>query len=1090
MKGKKFKYGKFPRVLAVILISCILGTSLPTAGLTASAETSGTATLDFNGTDFDTTVNHTGTHLKYSSYDAALVEDITNVPSGYVDCVYMGGNNDAYAATAVGFKAPLDLEKVTSIKLRIYVPTNEQESKQVLRIYDTSETATTDYYEEITPSTFGEWYDIELYSVLNGGKITKNEEGYLERFVIGYRTRVAIPVYFDSITIEYSDENYFVTDDTEDSDDTEIDSESQFALTSLYKVVDKGDNWVIYLYYTGTLPEGTYKVNITVDGSTTISQPLAYVSDGLCYVNLWKEPSSYITIESGLLTLTDGTNTAIALTEDYSLSYIDGKITPYLPTVDSWTTISAADAFKEAPVTLTGNLSGSFTTLDQTEIRFNGAFLEGVTGTAQIFIGTSSKGWAPGVRFTISSSTNVLTMKDFPTADSEGANLTNLLTGSTDLTLTDVYAEYSSTTATSFAIRTQFVDGDVYMLVYVEGTLGGVYCSEGTAETFGTYIFGYSSNSSYYVDSYVNNNYVDVTFQRLSTASGVDGGIWTVYLIPENASDVPGTEWKTKWHNVAYEVDGEAQTATFTHANYGDGFYMTIAGTILEPDADGVTIVIKAGKYVSNDESDGINITEDFTFYAVKGALTTEWDLDDPDYSSDVYCNVDTGSYTVTDAETVDIDGKTYNLGDVYTEVGTHTLTYSMYGNTYTRKLVIYRYGDLNDDGEINVIDLVRVKKYLDENVDITLTDSALEGADMSCNDTINENDTALLRQYLVLQDGVLLLSPENGAEVAQASEELETVVTDYESGKSEKVRNGEDIYYRDTIKVNWISRADVTEYQVLLATDENLTDAFTYTTENTSLSIMNLLPDTTYYWKLVAGDYESDVLTFHTADTVRTLTIDGVSNTRDCGGYAAADGQTVKYGMIYRGGKLDDITDEGLYQLVNVLGLKADLDLRTPGEGTAGDEYGPAGESVAYYNYDAPYYWSRLVDKEYYDALVNEIKVFADEDNYPVYVHCSLGRDRTGTILLLINGLLGVSRDDLRLDYELSFLSSVGGGTTVNIPNYMALFDTMYNQILEYASAYEDADGTFANACEIFMREYCGITDEEINTIRSLLLE
>ena len=1089
MKNKRLKYGKFARMLAVVLLACMLGTSLPTTGSTVSAGTSGTTVLDFNGTDFDTSITVGGSYITQTAYVATALSDTSGVSGEFEDGVYKG-SNASYVATAVGFKNPLDLSKVTSVKVRMYVPTYTTTGDPELRIFNTEMTK---FIATENAPTMGAWCEIELLDVLDETTITKNADNYLERFVIGYRVKAstAQTIYYDSIIIEYSDENYFVTDDSSDSDDTEVTSDYQVTLSSLYKVTYRDDGcWVVYFYYTGTLPSSySYYVNVTIDGTTTESYRLYYDSDTLCYIGLWKHPSSYITLEAGLLTCSDTTASTVALTEDFSLSYMNDALQSfYLPTVDSWTTISAAQAFGTAPVTLTGNKSSSFTTLDQTEIQFTGAYIEGAGSSSlatNIYIGTDSDGWAPGIRFTLSSSSTVMTMYYYDSS-SNRVQLDNLLTGESTLDLKTVYEEYTITTATDFAFRTQFVNEDVYMSVYVEGTLAGIYCSEGTASTFGTYIFGYSGGEggSYYVESYENTNFVDVTFQRLSTASGVNGSTWNVYPIPENASAVPGTKWSTKFLNVAYTVDDVEYTANFTRANDGEGLYMTIPGKILDPAADGVTIVIKAGKYYSNDGSDGINITEDFTFYAVKGALTTEFDLDDPDYSSDVYCNIDTGSYTITDAETVTIDDVTYYMGDVYTEVGTHTLTYTMYERTYTRKLVIYRYGDLNDDGEINVCDLVRVKKYLDESVELELTDSALEGADMSCNDTVADNDVTLLRKYLVLGDGVLLLSPENGAEVAQASEAVETVVTDYESGKSAEVRNGEDIYYRDAIKVNWISKADVTEYQVLLATDEDMTDAFTYTTESTSLSLVNLLPDTTYYWQLVAGDYTSDVLSFHTSDTIRTLTIDGVSNTRDCGGYAAMNETTVKYGMIYRGGKLDDITDEGKYQLINVLGLKADLDLRTPGEGTAGSGC-PAGEDVTYYNYDAPYYWSGLIKDEYYDALVNEIKVFANADNYPVYVHCSLGRDRTGTILLLINGLLGVSQDDLRLDYELSFLSSVGGGTTVNITNMMANFDGMYEQIQTYAP-----DGTFADACEAFMEEYCGITQDEIDTIRSLLLE
>ncbi|MBR5632533.1 MAG: tyrosine-protein phosphatase, partial [Clostridia bacterium] len=47
--------------------------------------------------------------------------------------------------------------------------------------------------------------------------------------------------------------------------------------------------------------------------------------------------------------------------------------------------------------------------------------------------------------------------------------------------------------------------------------------------------------------------------------------------------------------------------------------------------------------------------------------------------------------------------------------------------------------------------------------------------------------------------------------------------------------------------------------------------------------------------------------------------------------------------------------------------------------------------------------------------------------DNYPIYLHCSLGRDRAGTLAYLISALVGVELIDLQRDYETSFFSVTG---------------------------------------------------------------
>ena len=105
-------------------------------------------------------------------------------------------------------------------------------------------------------------------------------------------------------------------------------------------------------------------------------------------------------------------------------------------------------------------------------------------------------------------------------------------------------------------------------------------------------------------------------------------------------------------------------------------------------------------------------------------------------------------------------------------------------------------------------------------------------------------------------------------------------------------------------------------------------------------------------------------------------------------------------------------------------------------------------------------------------------------KENYPIYLHCSLGRDRTGTLAFLISALLGVGERDLYMDYELSFFSEAGtrDGQT---PAYMVgnAFRNMYNYIAK------DTTLTLKENVENFMLEL-GVTAEEIASIREILLE
>jgi hypothetical protein len=217
---------------------------------------------------------------------------------------------------------------------------------------------------------------------------------------------------------------------------------------------------------------------------------------------------------------------------------------------------------------------------------------------------------------------------------------------------------------------------------------------------------------------------------------------------------------------------------------------------------------------------------------------------------------------------------------------------------------------------------------------------------------------------------------------------------------------------------------------------------------------------------------------------------VEGVSNTRDIGGYFTEDGKyQVKQGMVYRGGEVDaswgSITDGGKEKLLYTYGIKTDLDLR--GADLPSSPINDENTVLNYVNVSAPYYYG-IVQSEYKEALITEIKTFANPDNYPIYLHCSLGRDRAGTLAFLINALLGVSEADLYRDYEMSFFSVNGFADAAQgsgkIPVLLNNLDVLYDYLMGLGG------DTLAENTEAFMRGYLGITEEEISSIRNIMLE
>ena len=253
-------------------------------------------------------------------------------------------------------------------------------------------------------------------------------------------------------------------------------------------------------------------------------------------------------------------------------------------------------------------------------------------------------------------------------------------------------------------------------------------------------------------------------------------------------------------------------------------------------------------------------------------------------------------------------------------------------------------------------------------------------------------------------------------------------------------------------IMLSWTATADsenepaVSHYVVEVSKNSTFKDALKFTCEKDSLGVYNLRLATLYYWRvsavLVDGQVLlSDVKAFVTAyEGPRNLYVDGVTNVRDQGAWLTESGKRIKQGMIYRSGRLNkseaetpviEITEEGIAMMRDTLGIKTEIDLRRVDNGEVGAiTASPLGEDVNYIS--VPMDWD--VDNMLLDNIEQVKKVFAilaDESNYPIVYHCNIGTDRTGLFAFLINGLLGVSEEDLYRDYLFSNFGVINGTRT-----------------------------------------------------------
>lgn len=398
--------------------------------------------------------------------------------------------------------------------------------------------------------------------------------------------------------------------------------------------------------------------------------------------------------------------------------------------------------------------------------------------------------------------------------------------------------------------------------------------------------------------------------------------------------------------------------------------------------------------------------------------------------------------------------------------------------------------GDVTLDGVIDDEDLILLNQCVTGQT--ALEGAAFYAADLDGNGEVVESDADLLGKFLEFGSAsAISIYPIRGETVAKGSWQVEAMLTDYTPFMTDDysvVSHRKDQYMRDPVVLKWMYSGK-NSCAVLLADNEELTGAKTYTVTGNELSIQNLLVDTDYYWAVEVDGVRSDVGTFHTAKTVRTFWIDGVSNTRDLGGWKTEDGKNrVKYNVVFRGAKFDKITEEGR-QAVRDLGIKTDIDLRSSGEGTnkpLGSEVNfvraCSSGAAMYYDYD-----DRTIsdiDGSHVIGTVNAFKVYADPDNFPAYFHCSYGRDRTGTLAFMILGVLGVSREDIQKDYEMTYLSLYGGG------GYSAYeYVTYLNNMIDWVQQTYAPEGTLKEAVEGYLLA-AGVTADEIAAVRENLLE
>jgi hypothetical protein len=166
------------------------------------------------------------------------------------------------------------------------------------------------------------------------------------------------------------------------------------------------------------------------------------------------------------------------------------------------------------------------------------------------------------------------------------------------------------------------------------------------------------------------------------------------------------------------------------------------------------------------------------------------------------------------------------------------------------------------------------------------------------------------------------------------------------------------------------------------------------------------------------------------TCSPSRPILVGDVLNARDLGGIAVNEKSTVACGGLYRGAPLS-LTEIGCTHF-SQLGIRTVIDLRIPSERTTSPN-APCTDLTSTavlaplpvpYNVSPADY---IADLDTSDSIATIFgSVLSNPEAYPVYFHCTWGRDRTGVVSAIILLALGATRDAIMQEYLLS-QTSVG---------------------------------------------------------------
>ena len=262
-----------------------------------------------------------------------------------------------------------------------------------------------------------------------------------------------------------------------------------------------------------------------------------------------------------------------------------------------------------------------------------------------------------------------------------------------------------------------------------------------------------------------------------------------------------------------------------------------------------------------------------------------------------------------------------------------------------------------------------------------------------------------------------------------------------------------------------------------------------------TSASLPNLYRARKYRVQLVTDDgKDSQGFEFKTGDYPRTITMGGVNNVRDIGGYVTSYGVKTTQGLIYRGYYIDDKTNghgknyNENVEAVNQEVMKIGVELDVQENSTSSGNYGRTTSCLqgADYTCLTLVSYENFLKESSYKNLPAIFDLMANADQKHVYFHCWGGADRTGMLAFFLNAICGVSYTDLLEDFEITTETNnkrchMHNSSSAHFPKFLNAFINEWDGY--------DPEKTINENCEKWLLEVPKIDAEVILKIRQLMI-